>query len=200
MRNNETGELEFVVGNRQIMSGFFIVVLLFAVGVAMGYFLGQNSPRSAKMATETSAAAPAGATDGRPQPAAPAQPTPQETPPAASDQTPAETSPQPSTQAVRDASTATPAAEPPAAPAPAAETEAPPGAYWQVMAVQGKSDAAVVVRTLKNKGFPATVSPGTKGLTRVLVGPYPERTALGRAKTDLEAAGFNGLYRVEIGK
>ncbi len=119
---------------------------------------------------------------------------------AASDQTPAETSPQPSTQAVRDASTATPAAEPPAAPAPAAETEAPPGAYWQVMAVQGKSDAAVVVRTLKNKGFPATVSPGTKGLTRVLVGPYPERTALGRAKTDLEAAGFNGLYRVEIGK
>ena len=68
------------------------------------------------------------------------------------------------------------------------------------MAVQGQSDADVVVRTLKNKGFPATVSPGTKGLTRVLVGPYPERTALGRAKTDLEAAGFNGLYRVEIGK
>ena len=83
---------------------------------------------------------------------------------------------------------------------PRASTEAPAGAYWQVMAVQGQSDAAVVVRTLKNKGFPATVSPGTKDLTRVLVGPYPERTALGRAKTDLEAAGFHGLYRVEIGK
>ncbi|MDR3700652.1 MAG: SPOR domain-containing protein [Candidatus Sulfopaludibacter sp.] len=201
MRNNETGELEFVVGNRQIMSGFFIVVLLFAVGVAMGYFLGQNSPRSAKMVPETSAAAPAGAADGRPQPAAPAQPAPQATPPAASDgqqQPPAEASPQPSTQPVRDGSTAAPAAEPPAAPS--AVTEAPPGAYWQVMAVQGKSDADVVVRTLKNKGFPATVSPGTKGLTRVLVGPYPERAAQGRAKTDLEAAGFNGLYKVEIGK
>ena len=199
MRNNETGELEFVVGNRQIMSGFFIVVLLFAVGVAMGYFLGQNSPRSAKMVPETAAAAPAGATDGRPQPAAPSQPASQQTPPAAAgdQQTPAETSPEPSTQPVRDPSAAAPPAEPSAAPA---VTEAPPGAYWQVMAVQGKSDADVVVRTLKNKGFPATVSPGTKGLTRVLVGPYPERTALGRAKTDLEAAGFNGLYRVEIGK
>lgn len=200
MRNNETGELEFVVGNRQIMSGFFIVVLLFAVGVAMGYFLGQNSPRSAKMAPETAAAAPAGATEGRPQPAAPAQPAAQEPPPAAAgdQQAPAETSPQPSTQPVRDASAAPPPTEPPAA---AAEvTEAPAGAYWQVMAVQGKSDAEVVVRTLKRKGFPATVSPGTKGLTRVLVGPYPERTALGHAKSDLEAAGFNGLYRVEIGK
>ncbi len=167
----------------------------------MGYFLGQNSPRSAKMATETSAASPAGATDGRPQPAAPAQAA------AAADsarrQRPADSA--------RDVTAAfhaggarrldrRPGSRASRRARPCAETEAPAGAYWQVMAVQGKSDAAVVVRTLKNKGFPATVSPGTKGLTRVLVGPYPERTALGRAKTDLEAAGFHGLYRVEIGK
>ena len=36
MRNNETGEFELVVGNRQLLSGFFIVVLLFARGLRDG--------------------------------------------------------------------------------------------------------------------------------------------------------------------
>ena len=49
MRNNETGEFELVVGNRQLLSGFAIVVLLFGVGVAMGYIVGRNSPKSAKL-------------------------------------------------------------------------------------------------------------------------------------------------------
>ena len=31
MKNNETGEFELVLGNRQLLSGFFIVVILFAV-------------------------------------------------------------------------------------------------------------------------------------------------------------------------
>ena len=47
MKNNETGEYELVVGNRQLLSGFFVVVLLCAVAFAMGYVVGQNSPRSA---------------------------------------------------------------------------------------------------------------------------------------------------------
>lgn len=206
MRNNETGEFELVVGNRQIMSGFFIVVLLFAVGVAMGYFLGQNSPRSAKLASDTTAAASAPPVDSRPQPIAPA---PQQAPatdtPTDSTQPPAaagDATPQPTTQPVRDSSAppTTAVAAPPVLAPPAAETappEAPAGTYWQVMAV-GHSDAIVVVRTLQNKGFPATVSPGTKGLTRVLVGPYPDRAAMGRAKADLESTGYGSLYKVEI--
>jgi cell division septation protein DedD len=196
MRNNETGEFELVVGNRQIMSGFFIVVLLFAVGVAMGYFLGQNSPRSAKLASDTAAASgPASAADARPQAAAPAQPPPQTAQPAATEeQKPAESTPQPSTRPVRDSAAPAPAPAPPPA---ATAGSATPGTYWQVFAIS-RGDADVVVRTLQNKGFPATTTPGTKGLTRVLVGPYGDRAALGRAKTDLEAAGFNSLYKVEV--
>jgi len=197
MRNNETGEFELVVGNRQIMSGFFIVVLLFAVGVAMGYFLGQNSPKSAKLAAEAPATAPLTAVDTRPQPAAPA-PVTQQTPQAESAQppvTPVETAPQPSTQPVRDAAAPAPVtASGVAASTPAPPPEAPAGTYWQVMAVS-RADADVVARTLQNKGFPALISPGTKGLTRVLVGPYVDRPALGRAKGDLEAAGFTNLIR-----
>jgi cell division protein FtsN len=199
MRNNETGEFELVVGNRQIMSGFFIVVLLFAVGVAMGYFLGQNSPKSAKLAAEAPATSAAvTAVDTRPQAAAPVPAT-QQTPPAESAQppaTPVETAPQPSTQPVREAATPAPvtASTAAASSSPAPPPEAPAGTYWQVMAV-GRADADVVARTLQNKGFPALISPGTKGLTRVLVGPYADRPALGRAKGDLEAAGFTSLIR-----
>lgn len=199
MRNNETGEFELVVGNRQILSGFFIVVLLFAVGVAMGYFLGQNTPRSAKLTDTAAASQPATSSETRPPAAAPAQ-APPVAPPAetAPAPAPAETGPQPSTQAVRDPGAPAPlSATAPAAAAPTPVPEAASGTYWQVMAV-GRSDADVVVRTLQNKGFPATVSPGTKGLTRVVVGPYADRTALGRAKTELEAAGFSSLYKVDI--
>src|SRR5271169_4275055 len=69
MRSTETGEFELVVGNRQLLSGFFIVVLLFAVAFAMGYVVGENS-RSAKAQTEVAGTAVPGATPGktRPQP------------------------------------------------------------------------------------------------------------------------------------
>ena len=40
MRNNETGEFELVVGNGQMLSGFFILALLLAVFFAMGYIVG----------------------------------------------------------------------------------------------------------------------------------------------------------------
>ena len=43
MRNGETGEYELVMGNRQLLSGFFIVALLFGVAFAMGYIVGRNS-------------------------------------------------------------------------------------------------------------------------------------------------------------
>ena len=57
MRNNETGEFELLVGNRQLLSGFFIVVLLFAVAFSMGYIVGRNSSPSAKVQAETGSSA-----------------------------------------------------------------------------------------------------------------------------------------------
>ena len=145
MRNNETGEFELVVGNRQLLSGFFIVVLLLAVVFAMGYVVGQNSPRSAKTA-ETAAAPPApGAGRAgrnrlwrgcpRPvrEPSAPPHRATGRCRSGAGANPPADTPPQPSTQ---------PAREPAAAPAPPRRcrgrrrppSNAAPGSYWQVTA------------------------------------------------------------------
>ena len=196
MRNNETGEFELVVGNRQLLSGFFIVVLLFAVAFAMGYVVGQNSPKSARMASEggSSAGPVTSAADSRPQPAAPVAPTVTTTPPPAGGAGGTETpdaAPQPTTQSAQGPPP--PAAAQPAAPAEAsglvASSDLPAGSFWQVIAV--KAEVAEAMRqTLKAKGFQVSLTQGTNNLTRVLVGPYSDTASMGRAKTELENAGF----------
>jgi len=68
-------------------------------------------------------------------------------------------------------------------------SDLPSGNFWQVLAV-AQPQAEAVRTTLKDHGFSVILSPGTKGLTRVLVGPFADTQALGKAKTDLENAGF----------
>ncbi len=198
MSNNETGEFELVVGNKQLLSGFFIVVLLFAVAFAMGYVVGQNSPRSAKLASDgaSSSVPVASAADARPQPSPP-PPVPVTSPAPTGEKPPADSQPQPTTQAAQG-SQPPPAAEQPAAKPPensqyvagiVPASELPPGNFWQVIAVKPEvSDA--MRETLHAKGFQVALTPGTNNLTRVLVGPFNDTQTMGRAKTDLENAGF----------
>jgi cell division septation protein DedD len=206
MRNNETGEFELVVGNRQLLSGFFIVVLLFAVAFAMGYIFGQNSPRSARLQPEAAAGtAPTPAPETRPQPASPAPtpvsdtaPTPEAGKDAASASDAPAPAPQPTTQPARESPAAAPPAPTPRAPVPAPvpapAPEAAPGTSWQVMAVN-QAEAEVVAKALKDKGFPVSTAPGPNNLTRVLVGPYKDTQSMGRAKTQLEGAGFHPIRK-----
>jgi cell division septation protein DedD len=203
MRNNETGEFELVVGNKQLLSGFFIVVLLFAVAFAMGYVVGQNTQRPVKLASEGGAAGTVAntAADSRPQPAAPVTPAPVSSAPPAqeagqpSPDTPPQADTQPTTQpATQTTQGSQPAggeksAAAPATPGVVASSELPQGSFWQVLAV--KPEVAEAIRqTLKDKGFQVSLTPGTSNLTRVLVGPYSDSPSLGRAKTALENAGF----------
>ncbi len=189
-REGETGEFELVLGNGQLLSGLFIVVLLFAVFFALGYVVGQNSPRSAKLSE-------AGATPStdRPQPVLSPQPLAQ--PPTAGVETPAQPQPDAGSAAGQETPGA-PAATVPEGGAPAAAAteseEPPPGSYWQVMALK-EADAEVVVRSLKDKGFPALTAPGRNNLTRVLVGPYNDMAAMSKAKTALENAGFHPIKK-----
>jgi len=63
-----------------------------------------------------------------------------------------------------------------------------------VMAVR-QEEAEIVARTLKSKGFTTSLAPAPKGLTRVLVGPYPDTASLGKAKAELENAGFHPIVK-----
>lgn len=196
MKNSETGEFELVLGNKQLLSGFFIVVILFGVFFTMGYIVGRNSAPAVRMANGAESIAAAPLTEPAPQaaqqaPAAAPAPVPGEPAeqPAGPD-APAP-QPQPSTAAVQ--------AEPPAAPAPAppAKSILQPAAgesYLQVMAVK-RPEAEVVAKTLRDKGFKVVLGPGPNELIRVLVGPYGDTASLGAAKANLENAGFHPIVR-----
>src|SRR4051794_34345322 len=148
MRNNDTGEFELVVGNRQLLSGFFIIVLLFAVAFAMGYVVGQNSPRSSKVMADN-VVPPSGSTGDTARPSASTAPPPQQAPAPAAESTaapPGEAPPEPTTQPAREP-------DPPAA----ASAELPAGSYWQVIAV-AQSEAELIYKTLKDRGFPTVMS------------------------------------------
>lgn len=210
MKNNETGEFELVLGNRHLLSGFFIVALLFGVAFAMGYIVGRNSTPTAKAQAEGSSNGNAAATrpEGTAAPATNPAVADQAATPAAEqtaapvEQPPVEATAAPITQpAAAPGPTPSPASATAAAAAPvtpAAETtvsEAPPGSYWQVIATSNRTSADALLQSLKDKGFPVTLSPGPNNLVRVLVGPFTDTQALGRAKSRLEDAGFHPVRK-----
>ena len=61
MPKNEDGEFELILGNRQLLSVFFIVVILLGVFFTMGYIVGRNS------GTVTADVVATPAPDGKPQ-------------------------------------------------------------------------------------------------------------------------------------
>jgi cell division septation protein DedD len=204
MRNKDTGEFELVVGDKQLLSGFFIGVLLLAVVFAMGYVLGRGNSKSASVAPETAAVPANTAPENRPQPASTPAATPStEAPPASvpvmnpdvghpDAAPPAEQPPQPTTVPAKDASA-------PAPPPPAAQPAPPPAepanaTYWQVLA-GSQTSANAMSQTLKGQGFPVTVRTGRDNFTHVWVGPYPDKQSLSRAKKQLEDAGFTNLVK-----
>jgi cell division septation protein DedD len=217
MRNNETGEFELLVGNRVLLSGFFVVVLLFAVAFSMGYIVGRNSLPSAKVQAETgtSAGTASQTPEIHPQPVAQAPaaggapnatPDAGGTPPADAAQggaPPADTSPQPSTQPERAAPQPGPGGTPPAvaaappAAAPPAPPEVAPGSYWQILATASQASANAMRQTMRDKGFPTSLQPGPNNLIRVLIGPYNDKQSLGRAKTELEHAGVHPVLNLK---
>jgi cell division protein FtsN len=198
------GEYELVLGNRQLLSAFFIIVILFGVFFTMGYVVGRNSaPASAASLPSTTVA-----TSPRPEAASPPL-TPQPAPPAqeeTKEKAPVETKPvvtaekPPKKEATQEAPVR-PAPPPVKKAAPAAHggvaaVNPGPGNMYLQVAAAAQPQAGVVVDTLKQKGFPAMLAQGPNAtLFRVMVGPFADAAALGKAKADLESAGFHPLVR-----
>src|SRR2546425_12560483 len=71
MPRNDEGEFELVLGNRQLLSGFFIVVILFGIFFTMGYIVGRHSsptPLSAAAASSQDATPVRGSSPAGPPP------------------------------------------------------------------------------------------------------------------------------------
>lgn len=204
MARNDEGEFELVLGNRQLISVFLIVVILLGVFFSMGYIVGRNSAPTEMARTSAIAKSVEPPAEASAPPASSAEPAPQAP------------TPVPETKAAPPERVTThaeqPAAENPApkptpvnpakekrspAPAPTPRSERASvtgepatGDYWQVVAT-ARPDAEIVAEALTKKGMHAIIAPAPKeGYFRVLVGPLKDSGAQAQARTDLEAAGF----------
>jgi len=201
------GEHELVLGNKQLLSAFFVVVVLLGVFFTMGYFVGKNTATNGFNSGQT-------ASSGGQRPDAAGKPldsgfaAPPTAPP---DSTAAAVDPGAGSGPVGDSGAATHAApvpanvkpEPKAVPRESRVPEPVPNEamaqptseekYLQVAAVR-RPDADNMVRVLRERGFPALLGESPKqGLFRVLVGPFKTTTELGHTKSDLKAKGFDSI-------
>lgn len=188
MAKNEDGEFELILGNRQLLSVFFIVVILLGVFFTMGYIVGRNS------GTLTADVAATPAPDSKPPlvepPAKIAETAP--APPA-----PTETAPQqPAKEAEPEPAPAPAPAKPEkvkSEPAHSAASHPSAGQTYLQLAATSKHEADIMVDVLRKKSFRAMAAeidekPGTY---RVLVGPITDTTA-NKMRADLQGAGFPG--------
>ena len=188
MPKNEDGEFELILGNRQLLSVFFIVVILLGVFFTMGYIVGRNS------GTMTAELTPVPGVDARP-PATEAPARAPEPAPAPAPSTPTETAPQqPATPApVAEREPEPPRREPRAEARTVTGSHPAAGQTYLQLAATSQHEADIMVDVLRKKSFRAMAAeidekPGT---FRVLVGPITDTTA-NKMRADLQGAGFPG--------
>ena len=190
---------EILLGNKQLLSIFFIVVVLLGVSFTIGYIIGKNT---ATMHAAEPARTAAVQTDAQPPSSSPAaEPAPRReepTPSPVASPTPsahaAAPSVTPTTHPAKpyDADTA-PQPTTDAAPLPAVETAVAGGSYLQVGALK-REDADNIAKVLRNRGYPTVLGESSKeGLFRVLVGPFKNMTDLAESKQKLKASGMDSF-------
>lgn len=172
-----------VLGNRQLLSVFFIVVVLFGVFFTTGYIVGRSSGPNA-----TVEVAPSRKPESKP--LVVESPAPKPESPAAADTAPSarETAP----QAAAETAPA-PKVEAKAAPAKRVPEAASPEGTFLQLAATTQHEAEVMVDVLKRKSFKAVSMevPEKPGTYRVLVGPI-EDGGINKIRSDLQGAGFPG--------
>jgi cell division septation protein DedD len=201
---NDEGEFELVLGNRQLISVFLIVVVLLGVFFSMGYIVGRNSSpaptetaRNEKLPkpdpdadSDDSDSGGSGAPTSTGNSTPPSTTPPQITKPAQS-QPPAAAPAKPEPVRAKESKPKPSPSPPPSTPVHAAAAGEPSsGQYWQVVATS-RPDAEIIAEALGNKGFHVVLAPAPKdGIFRVLVGPLADASTQAQTRTGLESAGF----------
>jgi cell division septation protein DedD len=222
MARNEEGEFELVLGNKQLLSVFFILVVLLGVFFTMGYIVGRNNP-STEAVNLALARKPAEGVAGQPKevdatgaqiseprviesPKAeppkvaeskvePPKPEPVKVePPKPAAAKPEPVKPEPPKPEPPKKEAPKPAPQPPPATPGGVVAKPPSGSYLQVAAIDLKS-ANIMVDSLRKRSFPAVIMPGPAdkpNIVRVLVGPMSSAEEVAKTRTRLEDIGMKG--------
>ena len=191
MARNAEGKFELVLGNKQLLSLFFLVVVLFSVFFSLGYIVGKSVSPASTLAAQPASSMPAPSSE-LPSPLPRAEP-PRETPSTRpAELPPAVESPAPAAAEPVAASTKAPAADAKAA-APALVARE---MHLQLAAVRVRDDAELMVQNVKKKGYPVMLNSDTRdGWYRVLVGPFTDERAAQEMKAMLERDGFKSILK-----
>jgi hypothetical protein len=198
MPRNDEGEFELVLGNRQLLSVFFIVVVLLGVFFVMGYILGKNSSPApgTEIATDRKSMDPAPATSpiiidkSASKSSAAGEPAVQKP-----TEKVVEKKEAPATKV--EVKKPEPKREDPPAPSSGASKtgEPPKGSLFLQVAAVGRAEADVVAKVLRSKGHATWIAPGDKDtIFRVLVGPI-QKSEVGKVRGDLDSLGFKPFQR-----
>jgi cell division septation protein DedD len=181
---NEDGEFELILGNRQLLSVFFIWVVLMGVFFTIGYIVGRNSaPATAEIASVPK---------GEEKPLVVNPPTPAPEPPAEAPAQPRAASPTPAAEPAPKSEVEKPRkAERPAAAIATGQPVA--GRTYLQLAATVKDQADALVDVLRKNGFHAVSEqiPEKPTLYRVLVGPLGEGE-INKTRAELQGKGFQG--------
>lgn len=195
MPERSEGEFEFTLGNRQLFSVLFIVVVLLGLFFAMGFLAGRStSPEPAKTVSKAEQG-PLRVDSGTPA-LTPAT----ETAEAARKSEPVAepVKPEPAKAEMVKPEPPKPAAQKPLAPSGAGGvTEAPvAGRYLQVAATV-LNDAQTLRLQLAERRLRAIIAPSSKPeYVRVLVGPLGDNDAITAAREELKKIGIANPYLV----
>lgn len=216
MPKSDEGHYELVLGNRQLISGFFVLVILFAIFLTLGYILGRNSVVVSEPGTVAGAASSLSprraAEDARPPASMTGRPVASESLPeslSAAREAPAANSP---------AAEANPPVEKrePAATKPAAVVDHSPttertreilsgkvqlitprkgDVFLQVAAI-GRAEAELMAEQLRKRSYRAFLSEvPDKDLFRVLIGPFETSARLNETKKKLSDDGLPSIVQ-----
>lgn len=191
MPRTSDGELELVLGNKQLLSVFFVVVVLLGIFFAMGYIVGRNSAAGpVPPATQPAVVAPAPpATSPRVAAGPPA--------PADLESVGTEISPPAAPKGAGPAQAPAASAAKPPAPRPSAVASEPePGKVYLQVAATTRAEAEALREQLAKKGYPVVLGPVPgQDLLRVLVGPIPDQESLAKTRTALQQMGMKPFTR-----
>lgn len=208
----DSGEFELILGNKQLLSVLFIVIVLLGVFFAMGFLAGRSTAgnATATVAKNTQEqpldVGDSTTTPPRPAPAAegkdllPTEPKPAE--PAAKEPPPPEAKPE--LPAAKKEEPKKPEPAKPELPRRTAEPtslfrENPPeGTYLQVAAAR-RADADNLVALLGRQGMPGFVTPVPRktDLFRVIIGPLKGNEQIAAAREKLKEAGITNGFIVK---
>ena len=201
MPKNDDGEFELILGNRQLMAVFFIVVILLAVFFALGYIIGRPSNQVGVAEVATSHPL-----ETKPVPKVDTTSTTRDTATSTPTDAPVDSPPAPKETASQQGPATKPAPPPDPAPAPppakassrtATSDEPQSGTYLQLSAID-HDKAEIMVELLRKKKFSAIAAeiPEKPGVFRVLVGPMSE-SDVNKMRADLQSASFPGKEAVK---